>query len=94
MIKVTMNLTEADSAAVDDIHSMLKTRSKAQAVSFALAVGRFLLSALHRSPRAELLIRNEDGSLDRILMPQIESSRVPAAAAAKLQAKGVLKAAG
>jgi hypothetical protein len=71
MIKVTMNLTEADAANATFIESAINARSRAQAVSFSLTLARFIIDQLGK-PKTQLLIRNPDGTLDGIRIPELE----------------------
>ena len=72
MIKVTMNLTEADVANAMFIENTINARSRAQAVSFSLTLTRFIIDQLAK-PKTQLLIRNPDGTLDGIRIPELES---------------------
>jgi hypothetical protein len=72
MRKVTMILTDRDDENAHFIRDLLHTRSMAQAVSIALSLTRFIVSAL-REPNTELLLRRPDGKLDRVLMPELEN---------------------
>lgn len=71
MIKVTMNLTERDVSNAYAIFTATHARSKAQAVSTALSLTRFIIDSL-RTPGTQLLLRNPDGSLERVVMPELE----------------------
>ena len=71
MIKVTMNLTEKDVSNTDDIYHWISARSKAQAVSTALSLTRFVLNAL-RTPGTKLLLETPDG-MERVVMPEFEN---------------------
>jgi len=70
MMKVTMNLTDADVLAAETIQKAINARSKAQAVSFALATTRYIVNALSDS-RKQLYVRSPDGSLEGIVFPQL-----------------------
>ena len=70
MIKVTMNLTENDVSNTDDIYRWTAARSKAQAVSTALSLTRFVLNAL-RTPGTKLLL-DTPGGTERVVMPEFD----------------------
>lgn len=72
MRKVTMELTERDVENTQFLRDTLQARSNAQVVSIALSLAKFIVSAL-REPDTQLLIRNPDGTLDRVLMPELEN---------------------
>ena len=72
MRKVTMELTDRDVENTQFLRDTLQARSNAQVVSIALSLTKFIVSAL-REPNTQLLIRNPDSTLDRVLMPELEN---------------------
>lgn len=72
MRKVTMELTDRDVENTQFLRDTLQARSNAQVVSIALSLTKFIGAAL-REPNTQLLIRNPDGTLDRVLMPELEN---------------------
>jgi hypothetical protein len=80
MVKVTMNLSDADVAAVETIQKAVNARSKAQAVSFALAATRYIVTALMEDAGKQLLVRSRNGTLDSIILPELEAARAATAA--------------
>ncbi len=68
-VKVTMNLTSRDVRNTETIQEVMHTRSKAQAVSTALSVTTAL--AENMKPGSELLIRQKDGSVEKIIIPEL-----------------------
>lgn len=68
-IKVTMNLTRKDVKNTESLQDFMNARSKAQAVSTALSVTKAL--AENMKPGSELLIRQKDGSLEKIIIPEL-----------------------
>ena len=73
MVKVTMNLTDADVAAAETIQKAINARSKAQAVSFALAATRYIVDALR--DKKQLAFRQPNGSFEHIVFPELEAIR-------------------
>ena len=74
MIKVSMNLTKRDVDNVAAIHECTQARTKAQAVSTALSLTRFVIDQLVQH-NAELLIRTPKGDLERVVMPELQNLR-------------------
>ena len=72
MIKVTMNLTKRDIENTDDIASATQSRSKAQAVSTALALTRFIIDTMRDNPGTQVILRTPDGKTERLVMPELE----------------------
>jgi hypothetical protein len=71
MRKVTMELTDRDVENVRFLRDIFHfVRSNAQVISIALSITQFLVRAL-RVEGSDLLIRNPDGSLDRVIMPEL-----------------------
>lgn len=68
-VKVTMNLTQRDVRNTESLQGFMNTRTKAQAVSTALSVTKAL--AENMKPGSELLIRQKDGSMEKIIIPEI-----------------------
>ncbi len=73
MIKVSMNLTERDVENVEYIQELTKARTKAQAVSTALSLTRFVVDQLRDG--SDLLVRGKGGDLERVVMPELHSVR-------------------
>ncbi|MBC6445295.1 MAG: hypothetical protein GDA50_07715 [Alphaproteobacteria bacterium GM202ARS2] len=80
MIKVTMNMTDADAENIEHLHKAFDSRSKAQAVSIALSLTRFIADQM-LEPDTQILLRHAGGEPERIVMPELErlSRRTPAA---------------
>jgi hypothetical protein len=72
MRKVTMNLTDRDVENAKFLREMLETRSEAQVVSIALSLTKFIVSAL-RQPGTQILLREPNGNLARIVMHELEN---------------------
>jgi len=72
MRKVTMDLTDRDVENTQYLREVLHARSNAQVISIALSLLRFIVSAL-LNPGTQLLLRNPDGSLDRVVVPELEN---------------------
>jgi hypothetical protein len=70
--KVTMNLTEQDVQNVDYLYEALRSRSKAQAISVALSLTRFVVEAME-VPGTQILLRQADGTVERIIMPELQN---------------------
>ncbi|MFT8784745.1 hypothetical protein [Gluconobacter oxydans] len=68
-VKVTMNLTQRDVRNTEEISDMMHSRSKAQVVSTALSVTKLIAEKM--SAGNEVLIRKKDGSLERIIIPDL-----------------------
>lgn len=68
-VKVTMNLTRRDVKNTETLQDFMHTRSKAQTVSTALSVTKAL--AENMKPGSELLIRQKDGSIEKIIIPEL-----------------------
>jgi hypothetical protein len=73
MPKVTMLLTERDAENAENIQVVTQARSKAHALSIALSLTRFVINKLLGG--AELVVREHDGHLERIVMPELENIR-------------------
>jgi hypothetical protein len=82
-VKVTMLLTEHDVENVNEIYAWTQARTKAQAVSIALSLTRYLIE--QRRNGANLLLRQPNGEVDRIVITELESLNREAAAAEKRQ---------
>ena len=72
MMKVTMNLTDQDAKNVDYLHEAFNSRSKAQAISVALSLTRFVVEAM-AVPGTQILLRQADGTIERIIMPELQN---------------------
>lgn len=72
LIRVTMNLTRRDDENAQELHKLLDTRSKAQAISFALSLARFIVELIRSAPGTQLLVRSPDGVQQRVVMPELE----------------------
>jgi hypothetical protein len=79
-IKVTMLLTEKDIENVNEIFSWSQARSKAQAVSIAASLTRFLID---QRRQGATLLTDRGGKTERIIMTELESLNNEAAAAEK-----------
>ena len=66
LTKVTMNLTDRDVANTEILTRRLHSRSKASAVSSALAIAEGITRSIERGE--EVLIRTKDGSLERVFI--------------------------
>ena len=66
MTKVTMNLTDRDVENTETLSRRLHSRSKASAVSSALAIAEGITRSIERGE--EVLIRTKDGSLERVFI--------------------------
>lgn len=66
MTKVTMNLTERDIKNTQNLTRRLQSRSKASAVSSALAIADGITRSIERGE--EVLIRTKDGTLERVFI--------------------------
>ena len=71
--RVTMNLTERDSENAKSIQNRLNTRSGAGAVSISLAITEGLTSRIGSGD--ELLIRNKNGDVERVIIPGLPAKR-------------------
>ena len=75
MPRVTMGLTDADIGNANHIYaSTPSARTRAQAVSFALALTRFIIDQRRRG--ANLLLER-DGRTERVIMPELEHLTAP-----------------
>jgi hypothetical protein len=72
MRKVTMELTDRDVDNVRFLREVLHARSNAQVVSIALSLTKFLVSAL-LVKGTQIWLKNPDGTLDRVVMPELEN---------------------
>ena len=71
MPKVTMSLTDGDVRNTEKIRELLpNTRSNAHAVSIALSLTAYLADEMSRGD--ELLLRSPDGTLQRVVMPELQ----------------------
>ena len=68
--KVTMLLTDKDVENANRIYQLTHSRTKAQAVSVALALARYLMD--QRSNGAQILL-HKDGTTERIVMTELEN---------------------
>lgn len=75
--KVTMLLTEQDVENTNCITQWLHARTKAQAVSVALSLARFIIE--QRMKGAQLLLKQSDGTTERIVMTELENLNQSAA---------------
>ena len=66
MTKVTMNLTERDIKNTETLSQRLHSRSKASAVSSALAIAEGITRSIERGE--EVLIRTKDGTMERVFI--------------------------
>jgi hypothetical protein len=73
MPKVTMDLTDRDAENTKFLRDAMLARSNAHVVSVALSLTKFIVSALAQN--SQLLLRNPDGTLERIVMPELENIR-------------------
>lgn len=71
MPKVTMKLTDRDADNAEFVRQLTSARSKAHAISVALALTRFITERLKHG--AELILRNQEGDLERVIMAELES---------------------
>ncbi len=78
--KVTMLLTERDVENANCIHNWTHSRTKAQAVSVALSLARYLIE--QRRAGAQLILRQKDGTTERIVMTELEEAARAAQTAA------------
>ena len=69
MPKVTMNLTDRDVQNTEFIRELAHARSNASAVSIALSLSRFIAGQLQEG--SELLLRNRNGEIERVVMPEL-----------------------
>ncbi len=72
LTKVTMNLTDRDIAHTEALQRRLHSRSKASAVSSALAIAEDFTRRLERGE--QILIREKDGSVQRVLLPGVSGA--------------------
>jgi hypothetical protein len=69
--KVTMLLTDRDVENANTIHTTTQSRTKAQAVSIALSLARYLIE--QRQKGAQLQLKYPDGTVERIVMTELEN---------------------
>jgi hypothetical protein len=69
--KVTMLLTDKDVENTEKLHRLTNSRTKAQAVSIALSLSSFL--AEQRRNGAQIQLRHPDGTIERIVMTELEN---------------------
>lgn len=67
LTKVSMNLTERDIRNTENVRHLFHVRTNADAVSAALGITRSLGEMIKNGD--ELLIRNKNGELQKILIP-------------------------
>ena len=72
-VKVTMNLTERDVENTEKLTDMLHSRSKAATVSTALSVTATIAEI--RAKGGDLMVRNSDGSMERLIITGVENGR-------------------
>ena len=82
-IKVTMGLTERDVENTDYIYSVTDARTKAQAVSIALSLTRYLID--QKIKGNDLVVRNDRGDFERVVMMELERLNDERAASEKLR---------
>ncbi|RMD89755.1 MAG: hypothetical protein D6807_03120 [Alphaproteobacteria bacterium] len=70
LVKVTMNISERDRENAEVLSKLLNVRSKAQVVSTALELLRFLAEARAKEG-AELLLRRANGEIERVIVPEL-----------------------
>jgi hypothetical protein len=70
-VKVTMLLTERDVENGNEIFAWTQARTKAQAISSALALTRYVID--QRRAGATLLLRHSNGETDKIVMTELEN---------------------
>lgn len=75
--KVTMLLTEQDVENTNRITQWIRARTKAQAVSVALSLARFIIE--QRMKGAQILLKQPDGTTERIVMTELENLNQSAA---------------
>ena len=68
--RVAMNLTPRDIRNTEKLRRALDARSNAQAISTALALAASVSDLI--SEGNELLLKNKDGSIQRVLIPGFE----------------------
>jgi len=66
--KISMNLTEKDVENAEIIFTKTNARTKAQVVSNALALARFIVERVKDEPGARLVVVEEDGTKNRIIV--------------------------
>jgi hypothetical protein len=64
-----MNLTDRDVQNTEFIRGITHARSNASAVSIALSLARFIAGQLQEG--SELLLRNRNGEIERVVMPEL-----------------------
>jgi hypothetical protein len=75
MPKVTMTLTDQDIENAEKIFASTNARSKADAVSIGLALCSFIFDTIRKG--AQLEVRNRDGTVDRIVIPDLQGAGTP-----------------
>ena len=68
LIKVTMNLSEADADRVNFLKDKMQLRTKADVVSTAVLYTKILSDLLEDG---ELLIRYRDGRFEKLILPHL-----------------------
>jgi hypothetical protein len=76
MVRVTMNLTDQDIANVEALAQLPSIRNKTHAISVALAFARHVADSL-QVPGTNLLLRDGQGNLERIVMPELQAAARP-----------------
>lgn len=71
--RVTLNMTSQDLENVTALAELPGIRSKTHAVSTALAFTGFVVQALQNG--AQLLLKDEQGNLERLVMPELVVSK-------------------
>jgi hypothetical protein len=66
-----MLLTDKDVENTEKLHRLTNSRTKAQAVSIALSLSSFL--AEQRRNGAQIQLRHPDGTVERIVMTELEN---------------------
>jgi hypothetical protein len=74
MPRVTMGLTDEDVDNANHIYASTPARTRAQAVSFALALTRFLVEQRRRGAS---LILDRNGEFERVVMPDLDRVTEP-----------------
>ena len=73
MVRVTMNLTDQDIANVEALAQLPSIRNKTHAISVALAFARHVADSLQA--QGTNLLRDGQGNLERIIMPELQAAR-------------------
>jgi hypothetical protein len=74
-VKVTLGLTDRDVDNANYIYAWTRSRTRAQAVSIALSLTRYLIE--QRRTGARIQIRHENGTIERIVMTELENLASP-----------------